>query len=74
MNVAQLLLRTASVFPKRTAIMLGERKVFDYRELARRAASIAAYLRSDLGLVPGDRVALFMTNNVAYLEILYGVW
>ena len=54
--------------------MLGERKVFDYRELARCAASIAAYLRSDLGLVPGDRVALFMTNNVAYLEILYGVW
>jgi long-chain acyl-CoA synthetase len=74
MNVAQLLLRTASAFPERTAIMLGEQKVFDYRELARRAASIAAYLKSDLGLVPGDRVALFMTNNVAYLEILYGIW
>ena len=74
MNVAQLLLRTASVFPERTAIMLGERKVCNYRELARRAASIATYLRSDLGLVPGDRAALFMTNHVAYLEILYGIW
>ena len=73
MNVAQLLLRSASVFPDRTAIMLGERKILDYRELARRAASIATYLKSDLGLTPGDRVALFMTNNAAYLEILYGV-
>ncbi len=74
MNVAQLLVRTASVFPERTAIMLGERKIIDYRELAHRAASIATYLKSDLGLAPGDRVALLMTNNVAYLEILYGVW
>lgn len=74
MNVAQLLLRSASVFPDRTAIMLGERKILDYRELARRVASIATYLKSDLGLTPGDRVALFMTNNAAYLEILYGVW
>ena len=74
MNVAQLLLRTASVFPERTAIMQGERKVFNYRQLAHRAASIATYLKSDVGLVPGDRVALFMTNHVAYLEILYGIW
>jgi len=74
MNVAQLLMRTASVFPERTAIMLGERKLVDYRELGRRAASIAGYLRSELGLVPGERVALFMTNDVAYLEILYGIW
>ena len=54
--------------------MQGERKIIDYRELARRAASIATYLKSDLELAPGDRVALFMTNNVAYLEMLYGVW
>jgi long-chain acyl-CoA synthetase len=74
MNVARLLLRTASVFPERTAIMLGEKQQLNYRELGRRAASIAASLKSDPGLSPGHRVALFMSNDVAYLEILYGIW
>ncbi len=54
--------------------MLGEEPLLDYRELGHRAASIAASLKSDPGLSPGDRVALFMSNDVAYLEILYGIW
>jgi long-chain acyl-CoA synthetase len=74
MNVARLLLRTASLFPERTAIMLGDRKLIDYRELGRRAASIGMSLTADLQLEPGDRIALFMSNDVAYLEILYGIW
>ncbi|MDP3244592.1 MAG: hypothetical protein Q8M83_02945 [bacterium] len=41
MNIAQLLARSASVFPHHPAIQLGDRLLFDYRTLAARAASIA---------------------------------
>lgn len=72
MNLAYLLARTAQVYPESPAIYHGTRLICNYRELARRAASIAGYLRNTLQLVPGDRVALFMSNNPSYLEVLYG--
>ena len=74
MNIAQLLVRSATVFPTRPAIHLGERCLFDYRTLAGRAACIAGWLRDTLGLMPGDRVAAFMTNCPEYLEVLYAIW
>ncbi len=74
MNIAQLLLRSATVYPNRPAVFLGERSLFDYRTLAARAASIGGYLRNTLGLAPGERVAAFMTNCPEYLEVLYGIW
>jgi long-chain acyl-CoA synthetase len=74
MNIAQLLARTATVHPGRPAVFVGERCLLDYRGLASHAACIAGYLRGTLGLVPGDRVAMFMTNCPAYLEVLYGIW
>ena len=74
MNIAQLLARSATVFPTRPAVYLGEHMLLDYRTLANRAACIAGYLRDVLGLVPGERVAAFMTNCPEYLEVLYGIW
>ena len=74
MNLAQLLVRAAHVFPDRPAVLLGDRIVFSYRELADRAARLASHLRGEMGLALGDRVALFMTNNSTYLEILYAAW
>ena len=74
MNIAQLLARSATVFPTRPAVYLGEHMLLDYRMLASRAACIAGYLRDVLGLVPGERVAAFMTNCPEYLEVLYGIW
>ena len=62
MNIAQLLARSATVFPTRPAVYLGEHMLLDYRMLASRAACIAGYLRDVLGLEPGERVAAFMTN------------
>jgi long-chain acyl-CoA synthetase len=73
MNIAQLLARSASVFPHRLAVQLGERPLLDYRALAARAASIAGYLRGTLRLAEGERVAVFMINNAEYLEVLYGI-
>ncbi len=48
--------------------------LLSYRSLAERAARLAGHLRGTLGLAPGERVALFMANHPAYLELLYGAW
>jgi long-chain acyl-CoA synthetase len=74
MNLAQLLVRAARVFPAAPAVFHGDRLVCDYRGLAARAARIAGSLRAQLGLVTGDRVALCMGNCPEYLEVLYGAW
>ncbi|MDO9596459.1 MAG: AMP-binding protein [Azoarcus sp.] len=74
MNIARLLLRSATAFPARPAILHGTRLLADYATFAGRAARIGAYLRNTLRLVPGDRIALFMSNCPEYLEVLYGTW
>lgn len=74
MNIAQLLLRAARVFPHNPAVFHGEKLVCTYRGLAERAARIAGGLRRRHGLRAGDRVALFMANGPEYLEALYGAW
>ncbi|MGQ0530519.1 MAG: class I adenylate-forming enzyme family protein [Panacagrimonas sp.] len=74
MNLAQLLVRAARTFPDRPALYHGETLLCDYRELGERAARVGAYLHGGLGLQPGARVALFMTNVPEYLELLYGAW
>lgn len=73
MNLAQLLARSARVYPQRPALYLGEDLICDYRGLAERAARIGQGLRR-LGLAPGDRIAIFMHNCPEYLEVLYGAW
>jgi long-chain acyl-CoA synthetase len=72
-NLAQLLVRAARVHPDRPAVLRGERLLWRYRELADRVARLAGHLRA-LGLAAGDRVAIVMRNDVAYLESLYAVW
>ena len=74
MNLARLLTRSAALHPNRPAIALGARIVHDYREFARRSSTLAASLAGPLALRPGDRVAIFATNDPRYLEILYGAW
>ncbi|TXG94653.1 MAG: long-chain fatty acid--CoA ligase [Rhodocyclaceae bacterium] len=74
MNLAQLLVRSATIYPNRPALLLGDRCLLDYRALAARSAALAGYFRNSLGLIPGARVALYMTNCVEYLEILYAAW
>ncbi|MGQ0698018.1 MAG: class I adenylate-forming enzyme family protein [Panacagrimonas sp.] len=74
MNLAQLLVRSARTFSDKPALYHGDELLCDYRGLADRAARVAGYLTDAAGLVPGDRVALFMTNVPEYLELLYGAW
>jgi long-chain acyl-CoA synthetase len=72
MNLMSWLERAARVHPQRGALWLGDAPQLSYAELAARAARLATHLRHGLGLRSGDRVALFMSNQPAYLEALYG--
>ncbi|HYD76393.1 class I adenylate-forming enzyme family protein [Ramlibacter sp.] len=73
MNLANSLARIARQDPRRPAVFAGDRLHLDYGALAGRVARLAAGLR-ERGLDPGDRVALFMHNHTAYLELLYACW
>ena len=50
---------------------LGGRLTF--AELERRSADLAAWLRSDLGLHQGDRVAVMLPNVLQYPIVLHGI-
>ncbi|HXE50362.1 MAG TPA: AMP-binding protein [Ramlibacter sp.] len=65
--------RVALSDPRRPALFEGSTLLRDYAGLADRAARLASALHA-AGLRPGDRVALFMRNHPAYLEVLYGAW
>ncbi|MDR1961619.1 MAG: AMP-binding protein, partial [Gracilibacteraceae bacterium] len=41
---------------------------YTYRDLNRRAESMAAFLAEVLGLRKGDRVALCSENNIAFID------
>ncbi len=73
MNLAHSLQRVALADPQRPALFEGSRQLRDYGGLADRVARLAAAF-SAAGLVPGERVTLFMHNHPAYLELLYGAW
>ncbi|SER59014.1 long-chain acyl-CoA synthetase [Azotobacter beijerinckii] len=73
MNLAQLLARSARTFPERPAVMVGTRPLHTYAGLAARAARLAGFLRRNLRLEAGDRVAIYMSNCPEYLECLYGM-
>jgi long-chain acyl-CoA synthetase len=72
-NLAQTLARIARQDPGRPALYEGESLLRRYGELAGRSARLAGALRA-AGLQPGERVALFMRNHPAYLELLFGAW
>ena len=74
MNLVQLLVRAARTCPASPALFLGSHCLMDYAALASRAGRLAGFLRESVGLSPGDRVALCMTNVPEYLEALYGIW
>ena len=74
MNIAHLLLRAARTLPANPAVSRGDRLVATYAELAQRVMALSRGMREGLGLKPGDRAALVMTNCPEYIEILYAAW
>ena len=63
--------RAASVFPERTAIIHGERRIA-YAEMFARCRRLAGALAA-CGIEPGDTVAAVAPNTPAMLEAHYGV-
>ena len=73
MNLATLVCRAAHRFPQGAATICGERRR-DYSTLEGRIAQFAGALKN-LGLAPGDRVALLALNSDRYLEsLLASMW
>jgi len=73
MSLAHLLLRHARMAPTRAAIFNGTNLHASYGQWAARSAVVAQRLRA-AGLMPGDRVVLFMRNHPRYLELMWGCW
>lgn len=74
MNLASWLVRTATRLPDAPAIMLGQHLLSSYRQFAARAADLASWLATSRSIQPGDRIAIFLPNCAAYLELLYAIW
>ena len=74
MNLADWLDATARARPEAPAIFEGTELYATYAGLAARVRALAAGLQAAHGLKAGDRVAIFMKNCPAYLELFYAVW
>ena len=73
MSLAHLLLRHAQQTPERAAIFNGTTLHASHGQWAARSAALAQRMQA-AGLVPGDRVVLFMRNHPRYLEVLWAAW
>ena len=74
MNLAEWLVRTARRFPNAPALLKGKNVEADYAKFAARVANLASALQARLGIRPGDRIAIVMSNCVEYFELLYATW
>ena len=74
MNVGAIPAKQARLTPEREAVIdatTGRRVTFG--ELDERVRRLGSGLRRDLGLAPGDRVAVLSKNSVEYLETYFAV-
>jgi long-chain acyl-CoA synthetase len=74
MNLALWLERAGLSHGDRPALGFGSRVMRNYREVAGRAARLAASLQRRFGLKPGDRVAIAAKNCPDYVELMFGIW
>ena len=74
MNLARLLQRSANTFGERPALQVGTDLWCDYRALHERVTRMAGWLRRELSLDRGDRVALILRNCPEYVELLFACW
>lgn len=74
MNIANLILHNADLYPTSVAVSVGGHPHATYGRLARRAMALSRHLRIKRGLAAGSRIALAMRNSPAFWEVLFGVW
>ncbi len=73
MNIAHHLSRIAQLDGQRPALFRGTRQHSTYAQWVERVQQLASSLRQ-MGLKPGDCVALYLHNCLEYLDILYAAW
>jgi len=71
-NLAMLLAIPAMIDPDRSGLITADGAGRDYATLRSAAARVTGLLEG-LGVRPGDRVAIFATNSIESVEVLYGV-
>ncbi|KAF1050306.1 AMP-binding protein [Xylophilus sp.] len=74
MHLSHLFQRTVRMHGSRPALAEGTAPALSYEALDRRVRALARWLREDLRLHPGDRVALAMKNHPAYAEAMLAIW
>jgi acyl-CoA synthetase (AMP-forming)/AMP-acid ligase II len=74
MNIASVLANTARSQGNETAVFHGVRPVWTYREVARRASTLAQGLQHRLGVARGDRILLWAGNSPEYIEVMFAAW
>jgi long-chain acyl-CoA synthetase len=74
MNIAGTLAKIALTYGDRPAASKGTKVIWNYRQLADRVGRLATAMRGNLGLEPGDRVALIMKNCVEDIVVMYACW
>lgn len=73
MNLGLWLARMSAKDPARPALFAGTEQMADYGQFDARARRLAGWLGAQ-GVLPGDRVAIFMANVPDYLVVFYGIW
>ena len=74
MSIAGILDRAARIAPNAIAVAYGPHKLHTYGALKVRSEAIAGFLKSQLRLGSGERVALLMKNVPEYVEVMFGIW
>lgn len=74
MNLARWVARHGARRPDAPALGEGDAVRATWREFAARVAGLAGGLREQLGLAPGDRVAIVSRNRPEYLEAMFAIW
>jgi fatty-acyl-CoA synthase len=74
MNAADLLTKRAYLTPDREALYdLTSGVRYSYAQLDERANRAANFLHEKYGVQKGDRVSILAHNNIAYVDILFGL-
>ncbi len=73
MNLARAFAAAAERNPSKTAIYWGDDE-HSYGELLDQSQWLASRLRNDFGVLPGDRVAVWLKNCPPFVSTLFGIW
>jgi long-chain acyl-CoA synthetase len=72
MNLATAFARVVDKNPQKQALFWGERE-YSYQELLDESVKVAGHLRANMGVKPGDRVALWLKNCPEFIPSLFGI-